>query len=94
MNIYIGVVGQIACGKGKLVEYLIEKMGFTSFSLSSILHDELKEKGILVRADSRATLDEELPEAYKDVTEVVDIVENAGISKKVAQLRPLCVIKG
>ncbi len=46
MNIYIGVVGQIACGKGKLVEYLIEKMGFTSFSLSSILHDELKEKGI------------------------------------------------
>ncbi len=55
---------------------------------------ELKEKGILVRADSRATLDEELPEAYKDVTEVVDIVENAGISKKVAQLKPLCVIKG
>lgn len=55
---------------------------------------ELKEKGILVRADSRATLDEELPEAYKDVTEVVNIVENAGISKKIAQLKPLCVIKG
>ena len=55
---------------------------------------ELKEKGILVRADSRATLDEELPEAYKDVTEVVDIVQHAGISKKVAQLKPLCVIKG
>lgn len=43
---YIGVVGQIACGKGKLVEYLIEKMGFTSFSLSSILHAELKKKGV------------------------------------------------
>ncbi|TVL94944.1 MAG: RNA-splicing ligase RtcB [Candidatus Kuenenia stuttgartiensis] len=55
---------------------------------------ELKEKGILVRADSRATLDEELSEAYKDVTEVVDIVQHAGISKKVAQLKPLCVIKG
>lgn len=55
---------------------------------------ELKEKGILIRADSRATLTEELPEAYKDVTEVVDIVENAGISKKIAQLKPLCVIKG
>ena len=55
---------------------------------------ELKEKGILVRADSRATLDEELPEAYKDVTEVVDIVEHAGISKKVVQLKPMCVIKG
>ncbi len=55
---------------------------------------ELKDKGILVRADSRATLDEELPEAYKDVTEVVDIVEHAGISQKIAQLKPLCVIKG
>jgi tRNA-splicing ligase RtcB len=55
---------------------------------------ELKEKGIFVCADSRATLDEELPEAYKDVTEVVDVVEHAGISKKIAQLKPLCVIKG
>lgn len=55
---------------------------------------ELKEKGILVRADSRATLVEEIPEAYKDVTEVVDVVEHAGISKKVVQLKPLCVIKG
>ncbi|TLD43174.1 MAG: Protein RtcB [Candidatus Jettenia ecosi] len=55
---------------------------------------ELKEKGILVRADSRATLDEELSEAYKDVTEVVNVVEHAGISRKVAQLKPLCVIKG
>jgi tRNA-splicing ligase RtcB len=55
---------------------------------------ELKEKGILVRADSRATLVEEIPEAYKDVTEVVDVVDHAGISKKVVQLRPMCVIKG
>lgn len=55
---------------------------------------ELEEKGILVRADSRATLVEELPEAYKDVTGVVDVVEGAGISRKVAQLKPLCVIKG
>ncbi|HHT9129027.1 MAG TPA: RtcB family protein [Candidatus Wujingus californicus] len=39
-------------------------------------------------------MNEELPEAYKDVTAVVDIVENAGISKIIAQLKPLCVIKG
>lgn len=45
-KMYVGVVGQIAVGKGKLVEYLIDKMGFASFSLSSILHDELKKKGI------------------------------------------------
>lgn len=41
---YIGVVGQIASGKGILVDYLIKKFGFVSFSLSSIVHDELKKK--------------------------------------------------
>jgi tRNA-splicing ligase RtcB len=35
-----------------------------------------------------------MPEAYKDVADIVDVVENAGISHKVAQLRPLGVIKG
>jgi len=43
--IYIGVVGQIACGKGVLVDALKEH-GFVSFSLSSILHDELEKQGI------------------------------------------------
>ncbi|MFA6533436.1 MAG: AAA family ATPase [Patescibacteria group bacterium] len=41
----IGVVGQIASGKGILVKYLTEKLGFTSFSLSSIVHAELEKKG-------------------------------------------------
>jgi dephospho-CoA kinase len=41
----IGVVGQIASGKGILVKYLTEKLGFTSFSLSSIVHEELEKKG-------------------------------------------------
>lgn len=44
--IYIGVVGQIAAGKGELVDYLTKELGFVSFSLSSILHQELKKKGI------------------------------------------------
>jgi tRNA-splicing ligase RtcB len=56
--------------------------------------EELEEQGILVRAAGRATLVEEIPEAYKDVAEVVDVVEGAGISRKVAQLRPIGVIKG
>ncbi|MGR3178809.1 MAG: RtcB family protein [Candidatus Anammoxibacter sp.] len=55
---------------------------------------ELESKGIFVRATGRSTLTEEMPEAYKDVSEVVDIVHHAGIGKKVAQLRPLAVIKG
>jgi tRNA-splicing ligase RtcB (3'-phosphate/5'-hydroxy nucleic acid ligase) len=55
---------------------------------------ELEERGIYVRATGRATLLEEMPEAYKDVRQVVDVVDGAGISKKVAQLRPIGVIKG
>jgi tRNA-splicing ligase RtcB len=55
---------------------------------------ELEGKGILVRAANRATIDEEMPEAYKDATEVVDTTDGAGIGKKVARLRPLIVVKG
>lgn len=46
MKIFIGVVGQIASGKGRLVDCLIKEHGFTSFSLSSVVHDELRKQGI------------------------------------------------
>jgi tRNA-splicing ligase RtcB len=55
---------------------------------------ELEEKGILVMARGKKTIAEEAPEAYKDIDRVVDVVHGAGISRKVAKLRPLCVIKG
>jgi tRNA-splicing ligase RtcB len=55
---------------------------------------EMEDRGILVRADGYATIAEEMPEAYKDVAEVVDVVHKAGISRKVARLVPLAVIKG
>ena len=55
---------------------------------------ELEDKGVLVRAASRATIDEEMPEAYKDAAEVVETTHGAGIGKKVARLRPLIVVKG
>lgn len=58
------------------------------------LLDELAERGVVVMAAGMATVAEEMPEAYKDVAEVVDVVAGAGISRKVAQLRPLGVIKG
>jgi tRNA-splicing ligase RtcB len=54
----------------------------------------LNKSGIIVRAKTRSTLAEEAPEAYKDVSEVVDVVHGAGLSKKVARMRPLGVIKG
>ena len=55
---------------------------------------ELEDKGIYVKASSRRTIDEEISEAYKDVANVVDACQLAGISKKVAQLRPIGCIKG
>ena len=58
------------------------------------IHRELEDKGILVRWTGRGTLAEEMPEAYKNVSDVVDVVHGAGISCKVARLRPMCVIKG
>ena len=58
------------------------------------LKRELEDKGILIRAASKATIDEEMSEAYKDATEVVDTTDGAGIGKKVARLRPLIVVKG
>jgi tRNA-splicing ligase RtcB len=55
---------------------------------------ELNAKGITVMASGRGTLVEEAPQAYKDVNDVVDVVHNAGISKRVCRMRPLGVIKG
>jgi tRNA-splicing ligase RtcB len=55
---------------------------------------ELAEKGILVRAQGRKTLGEEMPDAYKDVDRVVAVMDRAHISPKVARLRPLAVVKG
>jgi tRNA-splicing ligase RtcB len=58
------------------------------------LIQELKEKGIHVRGASKSGLTEENPNAYKDVSQVVEVVHNAGIAKKVARLVPIGVIKG
>jgi tRNA-splicing ligase RtcB (3'-phosphate/5'-hydroxy nucleic acid ligase) len=55
---------------------------------------ELEDKGIIVKGASWGTLVEEIPEAYKDVNDVVNVVHQAGISKKVVKLVPLGVIKG
>ncbi|MBI4223541.1 MAG: RtcB family protein, partial [Deltaproteobacteria bacterium] len=58
------------------------------------IEKELADRGIVVRGASRATVVEEVPEAYKDVMNVVDVVAGAGLSRKVAMLCPLGVIKG
>ena len=58
------------------------------------LRDRLEARGIAVRTGSLRGLAEEAPIAYKDVSQVVDIVHNAGIARKVARLRPITVVKG
>jgi tRNA-splicing ligase RtcB len=55
---------------------------------------EMEDKGIIVRSAGRETLAEEMSEAYKDISNVVNVVHNAGISRKVVRLRPMGVIKG
>ncbi len=55
---------------------------------------EMEELGVTVRYTGRSTLAEEMPEAYKNISNVVDVVHKAGLSHKVARLRPLGVIKG
>ena len=56
--------------------------------------NKLKQKGIIVKCRSMRGIAEEAPLAYKDVDKVVEVVHNAGLSKKVAKLVPLAVIKG
>jgi tRNA-splicing ligase RtcB len=55
---------------------------------------EMEDRGIFVKGASRGTLVEEIPEAYKNVTDVVEVVHQAGISRKVVKLVPMGVIKG
>ncbi len=56
--------------------------------------DELRQRGIVAMAASRSTLAEEIPDAYKDVSDVVETITGAGIAVAVARLRPLAMVKG
>jgi tRNA-splicing ligase RtcB len=58
------------------------------------LRRELEAKGIVIRSPSNKGLAEEAPLAYKDVERVVEVVGRAGLSRRVAQLRPIGVVKG
>jgi tRNA-splicing ligase RtcB (3'-phosphate/5'-hydroxy nucleic acid ligase) len=58
------------------------------------LFSELASMGVTVRAQSRAGVAEEMPAAYKDVAEVVGVMEAAGVTRRVARLKPFAVIKG
>jgi len=58
------------------------------------LMQEMKDRGVVLRAQGKRTIAEEMPYAYKDVEAVVSVMHDAGITRKVARLKPLGVIKG
>jgi tRNA-splicing ligase RtcB len=58
------------------------------------IFNEMEHLGIMLIASDKRTIGEEMSEAYKDVSKVIDVVEASGLCKKVAMLRPIGVVKG
>jgi tRNA-splicing ligase RtcB len=80
-----------AChGAGRLLSRTAAKRGR---DVKGVLR-QLEEAGILVKSETRDGILEEIPDAYKDVDEVIEVVHGAGLASKVARLRPMGVIKG
>ena len=82
--------GTVCHGAGRAMSRTASKRGRDA----RVESKKLEEQGIIVRSQTRDGILEELPEAYKDVDEVVEVVHNAGLARKVARLRPMGVVKG
>ena len=82
--------GSTAHGAGRVLSRTKAKKQWRADELVK----QLKERGIYVRGQSKATISEEAPGAYKDLDEVVQVTHEVGISWKVAKLVPVCNIKG
>jgi tRNA-splicing ligase RtcB len=82
--------GSTCHGAGRLMS----RTQATKVSRGRSIAREMADKGIIIMASGKGTLHEEMPEAYKNLDQVVDVVHNAGISKKVAKLKALGCIKG
>ncbi|HSW49714.1 MAG TPA: RtcB family protein, partial [Bryobacteraceae bacterium] len=82
--------GSVCHGAGRLMSRTAARRGRDARSELR----KLEEAGVLARSESRDGILEEIPEAYKNVDEVVEVVHQAGLARKVARLRPMGVIKG
>ncbi|HVB34841.1 MAG TPA: RtcB family protein [Patescibacteria group bacterium] len=82
--------GTVCHGAGRALSRTAAKKGRDA----RVEAKRLEDQGILVRAETRDGLLEEIPEAYKDIDAVVAVVHNAGLARRVARLRPMGVIKG
>jgi tRNA-splicing ligase RtcB len=82
--------GSVCHGAGRLLSRTAARQGRNARQVQK----KLEEAGILVKSETRDGILEEIPEAYKDVDEVIEVVSSAGLARKVARLRPMGVIKG
>lgn len=82
--------GTVCHGAGRAMSRTAAKKGRDARDVAR----RLEEQGILVRAETRNGILEEIPEAYKDIDAVIDVVHNAGLARRVARLRPMGVVKG
>ncbi|HEY7391378.1 MAG TPA: RtcB family protein [Bryobacteraceae bacterium] len=82
--------GSVCHGAGRLMSRTAAKKGRNANEVKK----ELEARGIIVRSETKDGILEEIPEAYKNVDEVIEVVANAGLARKVARLRPMGVIKG
>ncbi|MBW3020911.1 RtcB family protein [Candidatus Woesearchaeota archaeon] len=82
--------GSVCHGAGRVKSRFQAKNDYKS---ETIL-EQLTNKGILIRAHSMKGLVEEAPQVYKDVTEVINVMSDVGLAKKVVQMKPVIVIKG
>jgi len=87
---YQETFGSTCHGAGRVMSRHAAKKAARGIDLIGLLAT----RGILVRAAGRATVAEEMPEAYKDVADVVEVVQQAGIGNIVAKLTPMAVVKG
>jgi len=82
--------GSVCHGAGRLLSRTAAKRGRDLAQVKQ----QLEDKGIYVRSETRDGILEEIPEAYKDVDEVVEVVRRAGLARKAARLVPMGVLKG
>jgi len=82
--------GTVCHGAGRAMSRTAAKKGRDA----RVETKKLEDRGIILRSETRDGILEEIPEAYKDIDAVVDVVHNAGIARKVARLKPIGVIKG
>ena len=82
--------GSVCHGAGRLLSRTAAKKGRDAREVQR----RLEEQGIVVRSETRNGILEEIPEAYKNVDEVIEVAHGAGLARKVARLRPIGVIKG